>query len=369
MRNQDFIETVQNELAEIGTQRGINNTGDLFAIWFTSKILGEDEGKTYEEYHIGGAGDNKIDIGICDDDHEVNIIIQSKYSNDPLDQTYSADLIDEVKNAQSRIVTAPDVGNNKRKEFVQKYNRSQDKVTRLIAVGFGKFSQEANKYALDEGVEIYDYEKIKQRYIYLSVPGAVNPPTAMDFYVDEKPIEEQGPNFELYTFLADFKDIYKIIESSGDGIFREDLRFRLTGSAKSRIGKEIEETIITSPDRLAILNNGITITCTAVDYSEDDNVLQVIGPQIVNGCQTSWAIYDAAGRLKDSDEYDSTEARIHVKLIKTISDEIVTKVTEATNNQNPITPRDLHANDPLQEELRHAFDVYNPRILYEHKEE
>ena len=94
MTNEEFRLRVKEEMDEIGKNRGILNDGSKFEVWFATKILGEEEGVVVDEYQIGGSGDEKIDLGICDDEHEFKFIIQCKY--------------------------CPNDGNLKRKEFVKK---------------------------------------------------------------------------------------------------------------------------------------------------------------------------------------------------------------------------------------------------------
>ena len=56
------------------------------------------------------------------------------------------------------------------------------------------------------------------------------------------------------------------------------------------INREIEETVINSPEMFLLCNNGITIVCTGFEQIRD-KLVRIESPQIVNGCQTSNAIF------------------------------------------------------------------------------
>lgn len=118
MTNEEFRLRVKEEMDEIGKNRGILNDGSKFEVWFATKILGEEEGVVVDEYQIGGSGDEKIDLGICDDEHEFKFIIQCKYSDS--EKMYNKDEVDQILGAINRIKTCPNDGNLKRKEFVKK---------------------------------------------------------------------------------------------------------------------------------------------------------------------------------------------------------------------------------------------------------
>src|SRR2546425_13216839 len=110
MNDNEFLALVQAEMSNLRTQRGVPNEGDQFAVWFATEILKEDIIKVVEEYHVGGAGDNRVDLGVCDDDHEVRIIAQCKFSRTPLGTSFKNNLIDEVLRAKNRLKTIPEDG-------------------------------------------------------------------------------------------------------------------------------------------------------------------------------------------------------------------------------------------------------------------
>jgi AIPR protein len=363
--NSEFIAKVSAEMSEIGSERGIPNIGDQFAVWFASEILKEDLAKVVDTYHIGGSGDDKVDIGICDEDHEVRIVAQCKFTEKPLETTFNKDLIDEVLAAENRLATFPTSGSSKRREFAELYNQSEDP-ERLVAVGFGRFVPSAVEYATVIGVEVYDFEKLKKRYGLLHAPAGQKPPEFMEFPIAHGRVADTTEEYKVITFLAGARKLGEYVGTFGDSLFQENLRYRLEGAAKSRIGDKIEATVKDKPKQLEILNNGITVVARSV--VEGDSSVRIYGPQIVNGGQTCWAIHDALEDLRMEDKLGEIDPRIMIRAIESTNPELTGSITSATNTQNAITERDKRSADLQQQELAHAFDSNNPKILYEFRD-
>lgn len=361
-----FIALVKTEMKELES-RGVRGKGDQFAVWFATKILGEDQWQAIEEYHIGGTGDNKLDIGILDDEHSAVIIAQCKFSGKPLRQTFDTDLPEEAENAHDRLESVPDAGNEKRKDFARRFART-DKPVRILAVGFGKVSEDAYNYAKAKKIEIYDFEKIKRRYIYHEVMERCREPDSATFEIEPRNhiAEDISPlGLRQWVFLLRVREIYDLVREYQDGIFQMNLRFRLEKSATSGIGKEIYDTILSEEAAaFSILNNGLTLVAKRVEIV--DHHITLILPQIVNGCQTCWAIHDALEHLKNAgDDISQVKTTVLVKLIETTKDEFIEHITRTTNKQNPITGRDLHSKDEVQVSIANAFKRQEPPIFYD----
>lgn len=366
MDDDAFVARVKAEMKELQS-RGVRGKGDQFAVWFAAKILGEDEGQAIEEYHIGGTGDNKLDIGILDDDHSAVIIAQCKFSGKPLLQTFNTDLPEEAKNAHDRLKSVPDAGNDRRKDFARRF-AGTDKPVRTLAVGFGKVSEAAYNYANVNKIEIYDFQKIKRRYIYHEVMEQCRQPDSATFEIEPgNHIAENISSLGLrqWVFLIRVNEIYDLVREYQDGIFQMNLRFRLEKSATSGIGKEIYDTIL-SPQAAAfsILNNGLTFVARRVALV--DHQMRLIAPQIVNGCQTCWAIHDALEHLANAgEEISQVKTTVLVKLVETAEDEFIEHITKTTNKQYPIYARDLHSKDDVQLGIADAFKRHEPKVFYD----
>lgn len=71
--------------------------------------------------------------------------------------------------------------------------------------------------------------------------------------------------------------------------------------------------------------------------------MQLQNPQIVNGGQTSHALFAAS----QADFGAIEKVRILLRIIETKDNSLYARVAEATNSQTPIRSRDLRSNDPI----------------------
>ena len=84
-------------------------------------------------------------------------------------------------------------------------------------------------------------------------------------------------------------------------------------------------------------------------------------PQIINGAQTTYALYEGYnnGSLKD-------DVEVLIRVIETNNKEFIDNVTLYANSQNAIRIRDLSSNDPIQIKLQKLLgDSY--KYFYERK--
>lgn len=375
MEDDEFIDSVLKDFKDLNSD--FNDKimlGDLFPLWFLEYILFPNHDTTdLLAYLIGGSRDDRIDIGIADEDNELVIVGQCKFPNgnaliskDNLriqPGTYNKDLIDEILSGISRINSSPNTGNQKRREFVSSFNEfvNKDKSNlKTMAIGFGKFDADAIKYAIKKDVDIYDFERIKREYIRNTSPErALRPPEILKFTIKEGKIGFSSQDYKTSSFFVKIDKIGEAVEKSGDSLFIDNLRYKLEGAAHNKIANEIERTIRNRPDALPILNNGITIVCSGIELNNIELIIK--DPKIVNGCQTCWAIYSAYQKDKNLGAY------VYVKIIETRDQKYIKEITQAANNQNPITPRDTHASDDIQKDIFKAFSDFKPKILYDYK--
>ena len=138
-------------------------------------------------------------------------------------------------------------------------------------------------------------------------------------------------------------------------------------------------------------NNGLTITCRKVEELPNDRY-RLYGIQIVNGCQTSNALYTSYNntertKILTQKKRNSTitkkeelelekiqhnilndQTSVLTKIIETNDVELIYRITETTNSQTPIKSFSLKANDNIQQNieqylLQHGF-YYERRINF-----
>lgn len=128
----------------------------------------------------------------------------------------------------------------------------------------------------------------------------------------------------------------------------------------------------TNHNEFSLLNNGITVVCNEVNYN--DNTAQrgrasitVSNPQIVNGGQTAFTLAHLFENNSDRSIFEGKEVLTKFIIIVGNRDEMIEKISNATNNQNPIKPRDKASNDHRMIKLQ--ADLFNQYgILLERKQ-
>lgn len=147
------------------------------------------------------------------------------------------------------------------------------------------------------------------------------------------------PINELKKFIT--SDEHQIVEE----LFESNVR-HYQGNVD--VNNKIKETLQGKRDRdFWWLNNGITII--AESCNQMGPTLVLTNPQIVNGLQTSFSIFQNFYE-------DSTDARsVLVKVIINTNKEIVDSIIASTNYQNMVAPGLLRATDDLQRAIEDYF--------------
>lgn len=125
-------------------------------------------------------------------------------------------------------------------------------------------------------------------------------------------------------------------------------------------------------NEFSLLNNGITVVCNEVNYNDNtarqsQASITVSNPQIVNGGQTAFTLAHLYENNTDHSIFERKEVLTKFIIIVGNREKMIEKISNATNNQNPIKPRDKAANDIRMIELQtELFDRYG--ILFERKQ-
>lgn len=147
-----------------------------------------------------------------------------------------------------------------------------------------------------------------------------------------------------------------------DTLFEDNIRLYL--GEENDINRKILTTALSEKNtQFWYLNNGITIVCDRMDYQprSANPKVRMINPQIVNGGQTSHALFVAA-RSDLSRIYD---VKLLLRVIETADRTFTNRVAEATNSQTPIRSRDIRSNDSIQIRIENALLGYG--YFYERK--
>lgn len=209
-------------------------------------------------------------------------------------------------------------------------------------------------------VNFFPYDSEKIIVTYKELKKKVSKSFLMDKRITFPVIEGVT---QAFMGIVKCKDFISLLSDS-DGkmltnIFEDNVR---DFQGYNTVNKEIKETICNANDqnRFALLNNGITIIAKSIRVTGD--TVELFDYQIVNGCQTSYVLYDNSSSI-------TSESYIVLKLVE-VSDEIISdRVIFTTNRQTEVKAEAFTATKPFHKKLQ---DFYNAidlsyRLYYERR--
>lgn len=210
-------------------------------------------------------------------------------------------------------------------------------------------------------VEFYDFDRLFDFYKNEYLISRASPPEKISFEVLTNLLSKDNP-YKSRVFICKGKELARIYNDYKERIFQQNVRYSLGIRSKS-INRQILETAINN-NRSKVFwyfNNGITIICNEINEANSLKVINLHNAQIINGAQTTYALYEAYkdGKLKD-------DVEVLIKAIETDNKDFIENVTLYTNSQNAIRLRDLCSNDEIQRKIQKILlDSY--KYFYERK--
>ncbi len=162
--------------------------------------------------------------------------------------------------------------------------------------------------------------------------------------------------YQSYLSVVNGDLLVEIYEQFGQKLFEQNVRTFL--QFKGKVNKGIRNTIEYKPEMFFAYNNGITATATDVQIDENGKLKKIINFQIVNGGQTTSAIYAAKKNSKIDVSNVSVQMKLSVVRNKENQNDFVSKVSEYANTQNKVNKSDFFSNSPFHKEMKN----YSKRI-------
>ena len=212
--------------------------------------------------------------------------------------------------------------------------------------------------------KIYQTEEIKKEYDKILKFHTVK----MKFEKNIR-LDNESTKIEM-SLLASikFSEFKKLILTSDNNLkerlFIENVRNYI---GNTPVNIDIAKTLNDEKQRIYFpyLNNGITIMCSKITQEPvANNTFNLTFPRIINGCQTTNALYNKFKNTSDSNEIDNVE--IIAKIISTNDNELKKSIIYAANNQNAID-KDLQSLNDFHEKIETYFigkDI-TPKLYYE----
>ncbi|MGL5725095.1 AIPR family protein [Cetobacterium sp.] len=229
------------------------------------------------------------------------------------------------------------------------FEKSIDKIC-LMLVTNGENKAKKNIDLLKEinGIPL-DFKIVDLTYLY-NIFTSNNEDN--DFYVDvDLPylIAEDKEDYSSYLTMLNGEDVYQIYDKFGQKLLEQNVRTFL--QFKGSVNKGIRTTIEKEPDKFFAYNNGITATASEI-YIENNRIKRLANFQIVNGGQTTSAIYSS----KKKNNIDISKVFVQVKLsvVKDLNvhNQFVSKVSEYANTQNKVNKSDFFSNSPFHKDVK-----------------
>lgn len=197
-----------------------------------------------------------------------------------------------------------------------------------------------------------------------------------DIIIHRSEQHDKGNNVDTAYVAINVYEIYNMLRQSYDkdyDLFDKNIREYLgIKGKKGRTNKEIRATLLddTERNRFFYYNNGITIICESFKKYQNKRqvLLDLIQPQIVNGCQTVNTIYNTIDELTESKASGEIaksfkNCSILVKIFKVNKSNdseraIYENIVRYTNTQTSITAKDFASKDDYFINLQDDFAKY-----------
>ncbi|WP_183578735.1 AIPR family protein [Mucilaginibacter sp. X5P1] len=172
------------------------------------------------------------------------------------------------------------------------------------------------------------------------------------------------PNIEqAYIGLLSAIEYLKLIQNTNEevitSLFYDNVRHWQEWNA---VNKEIKDTLENDESKIyfPLLNNGVTIIARRIIPTGNKFVLEDY--QIVNGCQTSFVLYEARAHL-------TSEVLVPVRIVATDNREVRNSIIKATNRQTEVTQEQLFALADFPKKLETYFPTFegSKRLYYERR--
>lgn len=157
----------------------------------------------------------------------------------------------------------------------------------------------------------------------------------------------KASEFESYLTTIPGKVLAAIYLKHGTQVLEGNVRAFL--SVRGKVNKGIRRTILDTPEKFFILNNGITVTSDGIEYEKTEKGLlikKISDMQIVNGGQTTASL--ANSLIKEKADIDKVQVMMKLSVLAdhNIAVHLVPEISRASNSQNKVDESDFFSNHP-----------------------
>lgn len=177
---------------------------------------------------------------------------------------------------------------------------------------------------------------------------------------------ELRKNAQLDLAYVTLYSLVELYRQRGDVLFDKNVRLSLSGNkeARERLVNPMTQTLElicsgkNSPSFFPFCHIGVTVAAAA-SADDDETVLKLEAPSIINGCQTITIANEYLKKLEKQNNPDTLERFRQIKVIAKVvvgtSNDELKEITNCNNRQNPIDNWQLFSNEPVHLEIEAAL--------------
>lgn len=358
-------ESLKTQIAPIQTRTGLGESAS-FLVWFLQNVYRLDETDARDAV-CDHANDKGID-GIYVDHNNAELhFLQAKIrqnTNGAIGDVGPKNLMGSIQQFDSVDKVAAVAGGNAHDDLKRLMDRAQ--LSDLVASGYKlvgvyvsneRQNRDSEEYLkVTPALRIYGRDEIAPRVIDVSTSEGKKVQFTFDTsYVDPMGMQVGAgtDKTSMYVFPARALQLIHMNGISDGSLFKENVRYSLGNTA---VNKSIRTTMLdkASHSNFVLFHNGIIILCSQVD-TDVAGELTVHNYSVVNGAQSLTSFYNGSSKLTD-------DLRVLVRVVEVQDEELSRTITENSNNQNAIKPRDLRSNHlimtRLQQEMKDKHGEY-----------
>ncbi|WP_152046031.1 AIPR family protein [Aureimonas psammosilenae] len=209
----------------------------------------------------------------------------------------------------------------------------------------------------DISLRVYDRIEIADNYVELDRKGGITGFFEFDVSYVEPMVFDVDGSISTFVFPAQALQLVKLEGISDGTLFTQNVRFSLGNTS---VNKSITKSVRNKGEHknFSLFHNGIIMLCEKAKL--DGKKLRVENYSVVNGAQSLSTFYRNKGAL-------TGDLRVLARVVSLNDQAMARKITENSNNQNSIKPRDLRSNHDLMTRLQAEFNNNQKGYFFEIK--
>ena len=328
------------------------------------------------ERKTDGRGDIGLDLHYIDEEDQVVYLVQSKFR--ARSTTVKRPEVDSFLQLPGKLFDQDVLGavsNNDILDFAVTFRRhvengfevrlvylTTERPTRQIGAVVTSWNDHELTLGQNQSVvhfaEVVGVADLLDTYSNPQLEPVVTSLKFTQFYESNK----SGDNLRYLNGTISGDELVRVFNEHKFNIFQLNPRGPL---GNTNVNKDIRKTLADDVERrrFYFLNNGLTAVCEA--YRVDENgQARITDFQIVNGCQTTWNIYDHARR---GGSLEGVSVNIKLIEVPAPADTLSVSISQASNSQSQMKDWDFLFNEQEQIRLQREFERIRTPLFYELK--